>query len=72
MSNDATPWDDNLTQFARLISELEAEGCFTLDAMQKLQSSMDLDESQICELIERAQTVWEQRKRENLKAKYGF
>lgn len=72
MSNDAIPWNDNLTQFARLISELEAEGCFTLAAMQKLQSSMDLDESQVCELIERAQTVWEQRKREHLKEKYGF
>jgi hypothetical protein len=65
MKNDyQSPWNDNLTQFARLISELEAEACFNRSVMEKLQSSMDLDESQICELIDRAQTVWEQRKRD--------
>lgn len=56
-------WNDDLIQFARLIAEMEAFGVFEgLDNWHGLFESMDLDEEAICELIDRAQAVFEKSK----------
>jgi hypothetical protein len=52
-------WLNNDIQFPRLISELEQVGAFTDAVVSELESSMDLDKSQICQLIDRAQSVWD-------------
>jgi hypothetical protein len=52
-------WTDNTIQFPRLIAELEAVGAFTPEVMTDLQDAMDLERSDICELIDRAQRQWE-------------
>ena len=57
-------WDNNLIQFARLLCEIEQAGGITNDVMQTLQTEMDLHESDICELLERAQTIWDNAKKE--------
>lgn len=54
------PWKNNRLQFARLIAELEASGVFAKKGVMKdLQESMDLDEDQILELVERASNDWD-------------
>lgn len=53
------PWQNNAIQFPRLIAELEAAGGFTEAVVQDLQTSMDLDERDIYELIDRAQAQWD-------------
>lgn len=58
-------WDNNTVQFARLLCEIEVAGGITDTVMQTLQTEMDLHESQICELLERAQTVWDNSKKEH-------
>jgi hypothetical protein len=52
-------WARNYIQFPRLIAEIEAAGGFTDKLMQDLQTSMDLTEEDIFELIGRAQTIWD-------------
>lgn len=52
-------WENDAIQFPRLIAELEAAGAFTADVMTSLCDSMDLDPSNINELVDRAQTKWE-------------
>ena len=58
--------DNNLIQFARLLCEIEGSGAITDSVIQTLQTEMDLHESDICELLERAQTVWDNGKREHI------
>lgn len=55
-------WDDNGLQFARLIVKLEQADAFTPEVMEFLTLDMDLEESEIYELVSRAQTEWEKRK----------
>lgn len=55
-------WDLPLIQFARLISELEAAGAFTEQVVQDLQTSMDLHEDAVTELIDRAQAIFDEAK----------
>jgi hypothetical protein len=52
-------WKNNAIQFPRLIAELEASGVFTTNVIKELQSSMDLGKGEICEIIDRAQTIWD-------------
>ena len=56
-------WNNNLVQFARLLCEIEQAGGITDSVMQTLQTEMDLHEADICELLERAQTVWDNAKK---------
>jgi hypothetical protein len=55
-------WDNDLVQFARLISEMQAEGCFTAEVMAKLVNATDLSALDICALIDRADVVFQQTK----------
>ena len=50
------PWDDDLIQFARLISEIEATQTLDIDALCE---SMDLSPADVTEIIDRAQSRWE-------------
>ena len=56
-------WKNDKIQFARLISEAEACGLFTKKAYKELGTSMDLEADYISELIDRAQMVFEESKR---------
>lgn len=57
-------WDDDLIQFARLISELVAiQDRIDIKA---LGTSMDLSKDSVIELIHRAETVWEEAKNNTL------
>ena len=51
------PWDNNEIQFARLLSELLAN--VPMKNLDKVCESMDLNESLLRELFERADKVWE-------------
>lgn len=55
-------WDNDLIQFSRLISEMESQGVFTQLNLANLGLHMDLPVPLVCELIDRAQTVYEQAK----------
>jgi len=55
-------WDDDELQFARLLAEAELSGAFTIEVVQDLQTSMDLNEDDIHELLERAQQTWDDAK----------
>ena len=55
-------WNNNELQFARLIAEIEAAGGFSEQLMQDLCTSMDLEKNQVTELIDRAQTRWDEAK----------
>ena len=52
-------WEVDGLQFARLIAETEVAGAFTADAIDDMADAMDLESGEICELIERAQAVWD-------------
>lgn len=54
-----TTWEDNGIQFPRLIAELEAAAAFTPEVLDALASSMDLEPSEVHELIERAVSSWD-------------
>lgn len=58
-----TPWKDNRLQFARLISEAEAVGCFEGQRLDDLANEMDLTRMQVCELIDRAQAEYDKAKK---------
>ena len=47
-------WKNDCLQFTRLIAESGAEGVFTGKAVKRLSSAMDLTETDIVELIQRA------------------
>lgn len=51
-------WNDDLTQFARLLDEANAVGAFTPEVMADLAISMDLPPERIAELIDRAGAAW--------------
>ena len=51
-------WNNNELQFARLLCELVMAGAPNDQQMQDLQDSMDLCESDINEVLDRAQTTW--------------
>lgn len=54
-------WNNNEIQFPRLIAELEAAGAFTSQGLiQTLTEEMDLTEAEILELVDRAQTKWDE------------
>jgi hypothetical protein len=58
-------WNNNAIQFPRLISEIEASGAFDLllpDRLRVIDSvaiSMDLDPSEVYELVDRASMEWD-------------
>ena len=52
-------WHDNSIQFPRLLAELRAFG-LTAQQYTFLQESMDLTTGEIDELLERAETEWQQ------------
>ncbi len=52
--NNMKVWNNNTIQFARLIAECEHENVFTVRAFEKLRASMDLEEHELQELIQRA------------------
>ena len=55
-------WKNNAIQFPRLIAELEAVGAFTPEVMRDLRESMDLEDENISEIVDRAQVEWEKAK----------
>lgn len=60
MTNTNPKWDDNLIQFARLLSEITAiQDNLDIDG---LAVSMDLDRADVIDLFDRADDVWEQAK----------
>lgn len=56
-----TPWNNNHTQFARLLSEIRAMGLTTAQ-YETLKAEMDLGYEDIDEVFDRAQLEWEQAK----------
>lgn len=59
-------WNDDDIQFPRLIAELESLGVFDGETIKKLSVEMDLYESDVVELIDRAQSKWDYIKRNTL------
>ncbi len=57
-------WENTMLQMARLITEAEAVGAFSDKVMQDLQVSMDLGESDINQLIDEAQRIFDTAKGE--------
>ena len=55
-------WELDVIQFARLLSEMQASGILTPEALDVVAASMDLELDQIDELITRAETLWERSK----------
>jgi len=53
-------WSRNDIQFPRLLAELVATDAFTPQVMEQLRESMDLTDKQIGEVLDRAQSEWEQ------------
>ena len=61
-------WKNNELQFARLIAELEFAGVWlNRDILDKLVESMDLEETQIIEIVDRACLIWDKIKADTLK-----
>lgn len=58
-------WENNLIQFPRLIAEIQETGAFDLRlpggdrVIDAVAESMDLDVSQVYELVDRAVTEWD-------------
>lgn len=59
-STDGSSWEDDSIQFPRLIAELEAQGLFSSEVVEFLAESMDLDSSHVYELVDRAQSRWDE------------
>lgn len=57
-----TPWENNHTQFARLLAEIYALP-LTAKQYEQLKASMDLGYEDIDELFERAMLEWERAKK---------
>ncbi|HET6285744.1 MAG TPA: hypothetical protein VFG15_03200 [Amycolatopsis sp.] len=53
-------WTNDSVQFARLLSELEAAGGFEGAMVSSLVTSMDLSESEVIELKDRAVRLWDE------------
>ena len=58
------PWANDRIQFARLLAELCATYTFTPEVMCELREYMAMDNKQINALLDRAETVWQQAKKE--------
>lgn len=58
-------WENDLLQFARLISEIEAAGGFNNSLLKTLCQEMDLNLNDLGSLVDRAQAVWEDCKNQN-------
>lgn len=54
-----TKWEDNSIQFPRLIEEAQAAGAFTPEVIRDMCASMDLEQTDLLDLLERAQVVWD-------------
>lgn len=65
-SDPQTNWQNNGIQFARLIAELEATELLNEHYVKELADSMDLEPSQVEEIVERAKTVWDEIKRQTM------
>lgn len=52
-------WLNNLTQFTRLLAEMETVGVFTDDVLELISSETDMEASDICSLLSRAQWLWD-------------
>jgi hypothetical protein len=52
-------WNNNAIQFPRLLAELQAAGVFTTSVVNDVADSMDLDPSQVFEIVDRAQYAWD-------------
>lgn len=53
-------WNNSHIQFARLLAEIEANGGFTDKLMDDLCASMNLERMDVCGLINRAQSEWDE------------
>ncbi len=51
-------WEDDFTQFARLIAEFNAAGAPSNKQLKLMMESMDLTEEDIHELLDRAEAAW--------------
>jgi len=51
-------WEDDLIQFPRLLAELRAVG-LSAEQYEYLREQMDLSDSEIDEIFERAETAWD-------------
>ena len=51
-------WEDDLIQFPRLLAELRAVG-LSVEQYEYLREQMDLSDSEIDEIFERAETAWD-------------
>jgi len=52
-------WNDNSVQFPRLISEIFSTVNISDESMDGLCESMDLTESEVQEIVDRAHAEWE-------------
>ena len=52
-------WQNDAIQFPRLIAELEACGGFTVSVLSRVAKETDLKVSDILQIVERAQYVWD-------------
>jgi hypothetical protein len=59
MDDAASPWGKNNIQFPRLLAEIYATVPFTPEQEAALCASMDLEWDEICELLERADVIWQ-------------
>jgi hypothetical protein len=59
MDDAASPWGQNDVQFPRLLAEIYATVQFTVEQETTLCSSMDLEWSEVSEILERAEVIWQ-------------
>ena len=60
MDDAASPWGQNDVQFPRLLAEIYATVEFTPEQQRALMDSKDLLEwAHVCELLERADVIWQ-------------
>ena len=52
-------WENNKIQFPRFIAEAEAAGAFTPQVIEDMAKSMDLEEGDVVQLVDRAQAEWD-------------
>ena len=53
-----TRWEDDFTQFARLVAEFNAAGAPNQEQLEAMMESMDLTVEDIHELMDRAEAAW--------------
>ena len=57
-NNENELWNNDLIQFARMLSEIQANWC-PESLVKELMDSMDLERDEVLEIFERADKVWE-------------